>query len=68
MLSKGWELANAMLPGLDEATRAAGAITINAMADMKEVRCRVTSRVHVRVLRSLLKSLAWCHQSIAPTH
>jgi len=27
-----------MLPGLDEAASAGGAVTINAMADMKEVK------------------------------
>ncbi len=54
MLRKGWELANAMLPGLDKAAAAAGAVTVNAMSDMKEVRfCCTVRDVPLAVLWSL---------------
>jgi len=50
MLRKGWELANAMLPGLDKAAAAAGAVTVNAMSDMKEVRCFRTVQIPLTVV------------------
>ena len=37
-LQKGWQLVNEFLPGVDEAAHAAGAIKMNAMADLKEAR------------------------------